>query len=379
MTSVVIIQRVLPHYRVPFFVGLREALEQRDIELTLLYGQEFPGTVPVSAGLDAPWAQKIENRYFDLMGIELVWQPCLSHLKSADMVIVEQANRLLVNYILLLLRRIGKPYKLAYWGHGRHTKVSTEQGWRDSIKRMLSNFVDWWFAYTLKSAESVIAGGYPGNRTTVVQNTISTSELHQALQSVSITQIEKIRSEFGIEKNDRVCIFCGGMNAGKKLDFLIDACKSVRARLPDFHLLLLGDGPEKHKAEAAAAHLSWVHYIGPVYGPDRVVYFKLGLALLMPGLVGLITVDSFVTQTPMFTTDLPDHGPEIAYLENGVNGVMTDYNVDSYADTVVAYLEDSSVQKKLKSGCKRSAQLYTLENMIGNFASGIQSCLSTDR
>ena len=142
---------------------------------------------------------------------------------------------------------------------------------------------------------------------------------------------------------------------------------------------MLGDGPEKHKAEAAAAHLSWVHYIGPVYGPDRVVYFKLGLALLMPGLVGLITVDSFVTQTPMFTTDLPDHGPEIAYLENGVNGVMTDYNVDSYADTVVAYLEDSSVQKKLKSGCKRSAQLYTLENMIGNFASGIQSCLSTDR
>jgi glycosyltransferase involved in cell wall biosynthesis len=119
-----------------------------------------------------------------------------------------------------------------------------------------------------------------------------------------------------------------------------------------------------------------LHYVGPIYGPDRAAYFKLGLAMLMPGLVGLAIVDSFVTQAPIFTTDLPLHSPEIAYLENGINGVMTDFTVEAYADAVAAYLEDGVAQEKLKRGCAESARLYTLENMVGNFAAGIKSCLA---
>ena len=43
MMSVVIIQRVLPHYRVPFFLQLEKQLSRRDIRLSVVYGQEYEG------------------------------------------------------------------------------------------------------------------------------------------------------------------------------------------------------------------------------------------------------------------------------------------------------------------------------------------------
>jgi hypothetical protein len=54
----------------------------------------------------------------------------------------------------------------------------------------------------------------------------------------------------------------------------------------------------------------------------------------MPGLVGLVIIDNFVTQLPMFTTDNNNniHSPEVSYLQNDVNGVMTANTLDDYVD-----------------------------------------------
>jgi L-malate glycosyltransferase len=98
--------------------------------------------------------------------------------------------------------------------------------------------------------------------------------------------------------------------------------------------------------------------------------------LLMPGLVGLVIVDSFVTCLPMFTTDTPIHSPEIAYLIQGVNGVMTPYAVEAYSRAVAEYLKNEAMQVALREGCSRSATIYTLENMVDNFTQGIKKCLS---
>ena len=247
---------------------------------------------------------------------------------------------------------------------------------REALKRKLINSVDWWFAYTKMSAVSVMAGGFSQDHITVVQNAIDTTSLTQAAATVTAEQLDMLRTELGIQTTDHVCVFCGGMYADKKLDFLIEACAAIHARVPSFHVVLIGNGPEQDKVEAAAARWPWVHYVGPVYGPERVAYFKLGSALLMPGLVGLAIVDSFVTETPIFTTDLPLHSPEVAYLQDGINGMMTGFAVDAYANAVAAYLEDGAAQEKLKRGCAESAGMYTLDNMVANFAAGIKNCLA---
>ncbi len=250
MKKVAIIQRVLPHYRVAFFHGLREALVKDGIELELFYGQEYPGTVPKTVDLDADWAHRLDNHYSRLLGVELDWQPCLKPLLDADLVIVEQANRLLINYILLFSRWIGKHPKLAYWGHGRNMQADASWNWRESLKRLLTNNVDWWFAYTAMSTKTVISGGFPIEKITIVQNTIDATALTRAADALSAAQLDGLRAELGIEASDKAGVFCGGMYADKKLDFLLEACVAIRARVPDFHVVLIGNGPEQNKGSS---------------------------------------------------------------------------------------------------------------------------------
>jgi len=64
--QVIFIQRVLPHYRLPFFDKLYGTLFNQNINMKLVYGQEYPGTVPKTFPIEEPWAHKIRNRYFNI-------------------------------------------------------------------------------------------------------------------------------------------------------------------------------------------------------------------------------------------------------------------------------------------------------------------------
>ncbi|HXU28701.1 MAG TPA: group 1 glycosyl transferase, partial [Bacteroidia bacterium] len=96
---------------------LREELSKNSIKLQLIYGDaDYKGRND-SATND--WAILKKNKYIKIGKSQLIWQPCLKEIKSADIVIVEQADRLLINYILIL-RRILRKKKFAFWGHGQN-------------------------------------------------------------------------------------------------------------------------------------------------------------------------------------------------------------------------------------------------------------------
>ena len=375
MPQVTIVQRVLPHYRIPFFVGLHDCLAAAGIRLRLIYGQEFPGTVPQTCCLPEPWAQQIINKYLRFPGVELVWQPCLDSISGSDLVVVEQANRYLVNYLLHLKRR-RRLLKLAYFGHGRNMQSARPECFRERFKKLFLDKIDWWFAYTELTRTLVAASGFPAERITVVQNTIEISEGNGQTGAVRQLDLSTLRAELGLV-GDNVAVYCGGMHADKRLDFLLNSCLELRKLLPDFEMLFIGSGPEQRKVEQAARSYSWIHYAGPRF-EDRVPYLKLGKALLMPGLVGLVIVDSFSVEVPLITTSIPVHSPEIAYLENGINGIMTTNNLESYVSSVYSYLRSPEQQRHLREGCRRSARLYSTENMIANFAEGIKRCLDSE-
>ena len=97
--------------------------------------------------------------------------------------------------------------------------------------------------------------------------------------------------------------------------------------------------------------------------------------MLNPGLVGLGILDAFVCGVPMLSTDCGIHSPEIAYLENGVNGVMTADDLSAYVWASVNLLRDTQALGALRTGCVASAQEYTVENMARRFADGVTGCL----
>ena len=370
---VAIVQRVFPHYRLSFMRKLREKLESHAIDLRLVYGQERPATVPKSVDLADSWATKIKNQYIDTPVGELVWQPCLSYLQNVDLLIVEQANRLLVNYPLQFFWR-NRKRKLAFWGHGANFQAQNKSGFKEKLKASFVGKVDWWFAYTGSSAALVRSAGYPSERITVVNNSIDTEGLETAMRSVTPEQKLSIRERLGLGEGP-VALYCGGMYPEKQLSFLLDAAKQLRKIVPDFNIILIGSGPDEDLVVEEAAKHSWIHYPGAVYGAERAVYFSLSNLMMMPALVGLAIVDSFVAGVPLFTTDIPVHGPEIFYLENEQNGIMTPFDLAQYVDGVAKYLRDKEQMTTLVKGCAESASRYTLDAMVENFATGVSAVL----
>lgn len=374
VTKVTIVQRILPHYRIAFFDALQRTLGADNIELSVVYGQAYPGTVPQTKRCNYAWGREIVNRYYNFAGQELVWQPCSHLLNGSDLIIVEQAGRLLLNYTLLF-GWAARGSKLAYWGHGRNMQARHSLVWREYIKRALITKVDWWFAYTSLSAKAIQSAGYPVSKISIVQNTIDTSALADSLSKCTEEQVHSIKAELGLAGKN-ICLYCGGMYEFKNLDFLIRACALIKERIPDFEMIFVGNGPEQHRVEKAASCYPWMRYVGPKFGQSLVPYYRMSKALLIPGLVGLAVVDSFVAGVPLFTTNIRTHSPEIAYLENGKNGIIAPATEIAFADAVVTYLQgNQSQQEKLRDGCRESAELYTLPNMVTNFANGVRCCL----
>jgi L-malate glycosyltransferase len=374
---VTIVQRILPHYRVAFFDGLYSRLQEKGVQLRVVYGQHAPGTVPQSVSPERPWATFAWNRYLAVAGRSLVWQSVLGETRGANMVIVEHAARLLGTFPLLLRRQMGIQ-RLAYWGHGANMQAIDRDSATERFKRYLINKPDWWFAYTSGSKKAVQQAGYPEDRITIVQNAIDETELKQGLQDVTTAKIEEEKRRLGLTGN-RVALYCGGMYPDKRIDFLLSACLRIREQTPDFEMLFVGSGPDQRLVEEACARHKWMHFVGPVFGAKRVLYFAMSRAFLMPGLVGLALVDSFMTGVPLFTTSIPTHSPEIDYLEHGENGLITEHSVDQYAAAVSRYLDDQAALETLRMGCAKSAETYTLGNMVNNFSQGVEACLDAPR
>lgn len=369
--KVAIIQQILPHYRIPFFTRLQRVLADHGVDLQLVYGQEAPGATPRTVPMEAPWAHRIENRYLRVRRRHLVWQPCLSLVKGADLLIVGNANRSLVNYAFWASRLITSRFRLAIWGHGRNFRSTEKDRYPEAVKRWLARAADWWFAYTERSAQVMREQGVPPDKITVVDNAFDTDELAAATKRVDPSVLARTRAELGIDAHSPVVVFCGGLRPEKHIDFLLAACEKARKRVPSMHVVIIGDGPEENKVKAAAARHSWIHAIGPVFAADRVRYFGISEAVLVPVGVGLAILDAFVTRTPLITTSSETHGPESSYLEHGVNGLVSDVSVDAYACAIAGYLEDAALRDRLRAECGRAAQRYTLNNMVERFAAGV--------
>lgn len=367
---VAIVQRRLTHYRQSLFEYLRAQLAGQGIALDVLAGSGTELEDKKNDKGSLAWAVPLPTRYW--LDGRLCWQSFGQRLEGMDLVIVTQENKLLQNHLLMLKPR---RFKLAFWGHGANLQSDNPNGLKERFKRWTTSRVDWWFAYTQMSADLVKQAGFPGDRITVLNNAVDTSELQRQQQSVTPEETHALREALGFGAGP-VGVFVGSLYADKRLDFLFAAAEAIRRELADFQLLIVGEGPEREKVRAWCAARPWARWVGAQFGRDKVVHLAVAQVMLNPGAVGLGILDSFVCEIPMLTTDCGRHSPEIAYLENGINGLMTADDLPSYVETCVCLLRDPSARDGLRAGCAASASEYTVENMAQRFAGGVTHALA---
>jgi len=373
MARVLIIQAQMKQYRVPFFLKLHDQLQAEGIGLRVAYSQAPSsekargdnGKLPDGLGVEV-------NAYWSL-GDRFLYQPLLREIANADLIIAEHANKHLINHLLLLLRIAGRK-RLGFWGLGANKQVGRSR-LSEWYKRATARWVDLYFAYTVAAAREVAAWGVPPDRITAVQNAIDTREFQDHIVSVKNSELESVRLENGISKDASVGLFCGMLDAVKSVPFLIDCCKLIKKRVQQFHLIIIGGGRQQSEVQVAIKDLPWVHMVGPKFGRDKALLFKLSDLFLLPGRVGLVILDAFAAGLPLVTVQIPIHGPEVEYLEDGVNGFIVPRDADIYAEIVVRLLQDRASLLRLREGALKSAGTYTLNAMADNFRAGVMRCL----
>ena len=372
---VLVAYKYVPQYRRAFFERLRARLTRDRVDLDLIYGDTVGDEVTKADAVRLDWAIHVPNRYFDLGKRPAVYQPIARTALSYDLVIIEQANRLLVNPVLLAMNKC-RLTRVAYWGHGKDFQGEDHTLAR-AVKRALVCHACWWFAYNELSAAVVRDAGFPGERITSVMNTIDNEVLAAHLREISPSEVEQQRGKLGL-RGQNVCVFVGGMYDKKRLGYLLTACTIVQQAIPDFEILFMGSGPDRPLVHEFAARHRWAIVCGPTFGREKALNLKLAKLLLMPGLVGLAIVDAFVSEVPIVTTGVSYHSPEIDYLRDGVNGVIISEpdNVTRYSNEIIALLNDERRLSDLRCGCREAAKVYTIDSMVSRFADGIHRALA---
>jgi glycosyltransferase involved in cell wall biosynthesis len=371
--SVLIIEAQMKQYRLPFYLSLNEALRREGIRLTVAYSDPPPAEALKKDTCDLPTDFGMKVNGFWLWPKRVLFQPLLGTALRSDLVIIDEGNRFLLNHLLLLLSRLGLR-RVAFWGLGVNRQVDAIR-FSEWYRRCTLNWTCWWFAYTKGTARYLESQGVPGSRITAVQNSADTRGISEGVARLSSHDKLALRARLGISPLGRVGIFCGILEESKKLPFLLESSRIIKSRIPGFNLIIIGDGPQRTLVQQLGQDLPWVHLVGPKFGEEKAEFMATSDVFLLPGRVGLAVLDAFAAGLPMLTTRIPIHGPEIEYLEEGVNGLMSDPYAEAYADAVTSVLSSSELQKRLRAGAIICSEKYSIENMVANFQTGIRLCL----
>jgi glycosyltransferase involved in cell wall biosynthesis len=371
MHKVVIVSETLHPYRLPFYRNLAETLRtsQFPTQMELVHGNckyrqiDCPGFV---------------NSYAPVFRIGRITLQILPRsFYSAHLAIFGQEVRHLNQYLPYLAHLLFKRQKFCLWGHGKNFQSKNTMSPQEMWKAHITRHAHWFFAYNDLSASIVAGHGFPADRITNMMNSIDTASLVVSKQQLDPNDLISLRQSLGIN-GQHVGIYTGSMYREKRIPFLLQSCYKIRQSVSDFEMIFIGDGEDHSLVSEAARQNSWIHYVGVKNESEKVPYWAISQVFLMPGAVGLVILDSFALETPMVTTAVSTHGPEIDYLEDGVNGVMVKdpFSIAAFTDTVIDLLINEPKRRHLAAGCRASVSKYSIENSAKLFSSGINAALA---
>jgi glycosyltransferase involved in cell wall biosynthesis len=250
------------------------------------------------------------------------------------------------------------------------------------VERALAPATDLWICVSHAEKESLLAAGVAdARRVRVIWNgidlqrfgdpTVQPREVRLALGLPADSFPEKpspAAREYGVRTRSAyvVTTIC---RLFRPRDFptLLNAFQQVRAKLPDAHLLVIGDGPLRPEVEAAVAalHLEGaVHLLGMRRDVPRLLRATDVLVLSSTGWEGLpLTVlEAMASSLPVVASDVGGTREAVVNGETGFLFPASD--VTALAQHILALAADPALAQRMgQRGQARVQELFTLQRM----------------
>ena len=146
--------------------------------------------------------------------------------------------------------------------HVTGIRVADPSRWRAWLERVTTRRVDKIACVSESVAEHCQHfSGFAKEKLCIIQNGIDLA----TLQNVKAINLERL----GLHPERKVIAFAGRLHPQKSVPWLLQAASRFLHRLPDYDLIIAGDGPQRSKLENQARELdiaSRVHFLG--FRPD---------------------------------------------------------------------------------------------------------------
>ena len=359
--SVLVIQRILPPYRLPFFqrLGASPAL---DIHVAY-------GTATSESGLKSVenpqgvLTERLRNLYFGKGEVVVVQRGLLGLLLGGkyDAVIAEFNLRILSNLMACVVSNLLRK-KFIWWGQG----VSPTSGRLSlRLRMLLTRLSDAVIFYEEPQAMRFVSMGLPKEKTFVAANSIDTEEIAQFAEDRPLAGRHRI-------------LYIGRLIEGKKVDLLLRAFARARVSLPPgTELTVIGSGPESEKLSELAQELGLAEQVGfvpAVYEQAQLAsYFNSAWVSVSPGRIGLSAIHSLAYGVPMIVARDEPHRPEVIALEEGINTLF--FNSNDADDLAQRLLELSSCPERharmSRAALDKIHNHFSLKAMVKTFEEAV--------
>lgn len=177
---------------------------------------------------------------------------------------------------------------------------------------------------------------------------------------------ETLKRDLGYKNEDIVAIFISRLSHVKNHKFLLELMK--RIDIPNFKLLLIGEGEEKEILEKTVKSYRLndrVKFRGFVKNEELIDYYSISDIVLFPSLsegFGISIVEGLACKKPLVLF-------KNIYFEELAEGVLIAENEEDFINKTKKLINDKLLREKLSVKAEKIREKFSIENCAKNYES----------
>lgn len=173
----------------------------------------------------------------------------------------------------------------------------------------------------------------------------------------------EIKTKWQVPQDKKLLLYVSRIAKEKNLDFLFEAVRKLASRRQDFHLLLIGGGPE----------LNYYRSMIKKWSIDKIVtftdmqpkketnrYFGAADIFVFPSITetqGIVITEAMAAGVPAVAIN--KMGPS-DIIQEGVDGFLTRLNIDEFTGKIESLLDNENLRKQMGERARENAKKFSV-------------------
>jgi glycosyltransferase involved in cell wall biosynthesis len=372
--EILLFQKLIPYYRIEIF---RQLMLRYNV--IVCHGKGLNGSTNKSFHNILDFRTEIIPTFYyrkeETTLIQNIF-PVINRYKP-KIIISEYSVKYLTFWLVFLFRRIFR-YKLIVWTHGinNHELENPFGNFRGRISLKVFEKADAIILYSDNRGD-LLKKFIDPEKIFIAHNTIDLSKNLQIYSELQIGGKRELRAHLGFREKYHL-VYSGRLIAEKRIDLMISVFSLLKENL-DISLHVIGGGPEIEKLKTAQKNIGNIYLHGVIYNEEeagKIIYASD--IMINTGYVGLSILHSFSLGIPFAAfrsqNNYPAHSPEIENLEDGINGILCEFDIGDMSKRITSILVNPDVLSSMQVKAIEKARSCSVDRMVAGFQNALNYC-----